>query len=36
MLDRFKNSRTDRRDEIALVLIALLIPVVALYAMIGL
>lgn len=35
MLDIFNNSRTDRRDEIVLTIIAVLIPVATLFAMLG-
>ena len=33
MLDMFNNSKTDRRDEIVLAVIAILIPLATLFAM---
>jgi len=35
MLDIFNNSSTDRRDEIVLTIIAVLIPLATLFAMLG-
>jgi len=33
MLDSFNKSKTDRRDEIVLAIIAILIPLATMYAM---
>ena len=35
MLDIFKNVNTDRRDEFVLTIIAIVVPLVAVYAMAG-
>lgn len=35
MLDVFKNVSIDRRDEIVLAIIAVVVPLVAMYAMLG-
>lgn len=35
MLDIFKNVSIDRRDEIVLAVIAVIVPLVAVYAMVG-
>lgn len=35
MLELFKNVSIDRRDEIMLAIVAVVIPLVAVYAMVG-